>query len=113
MNLYMYVYLSSDGHVTQINNSETLHICTSDENTDILMALHVPNHMVHEIMGKWKRESRGANSRVRKGLKLAKQHMLKVYVSDIPIGELETLKNYKPTAEGAAKNVPASFWENL
>jgi hypothetical protein len=109
----MYVYLSSDGHVTQINYSETLHDCTSDENTDILMVLQIPNHMVHDIMGRWKRESRGAVTRVRKGLKLAKQHMLKVYVSDIPIGELETLKNYKPAAEGAAKNVPASFWENL
>ena len=111
--VYMYVYLSSDGQVTQIESAETPEECRVGKNADILMVLHVPNHMVHDIVGKWKRESRGDVSRVKKGFKLAKQYMLKVHVSDIPIGELETLKNYKPPIEGAPKNVAASFWENL
>ena len=111
----MYVYLSSDGQVTQIETAATPEECRVEKNADILMVLQVPNHMVHDIVGKWKRESRGDISRVKKGLsfKLAKQYMLKVHVSDIPIGELETLKKYKPPIEGAPKKVPASFWENL
>lgn len=109
----MYVYLSSNGHVTQIECAETQDKCTVGKDADILMVLQVPNHMVHDIMGKWKRESRGDLSRVKKGLKLAMQYMLKVYVSDLPIGELEILKKYKPPTPGAAKNVPDSFWENL
>lgn len=112
-NLYMYVYLSSDGHVTQIGSANTPEECNVGKNTDILMVLQVPNHMVHDIVGKWKRESRGDVSRVKKGFKLAKQFMLRVYVSDIPVGELETLKNYRPPIEGAPKKVPVSFWENL
>lgn len=111
--LYMYVYLSSDGHVTQIESAETPEECHVGKNADILMVLQVPNHMVHDIVGKWKRESRGDVSRVKKGFKLAKQYMLKVHVSDIPVGELETLKKYKPPTDGAPKMVPASFWENL
>jgi len=113
LNLYMYVYLSSDGRVTQIEYAETPEKCTVGKNSDILMVLQVPNHMVHDILGKWKRESRGDISRIKKGFKLAKQYLLKVYVSDMPIGELETLKKYKPATEGAPKKVPASFWENL
>ena len=109
----MYIYLSSDGHVTQIDYAETQGNCTVGKNADILMVLQVPNHMVHDILGKWKRESRGELSRVKRGFKLAKQYMLKVYVSDLPVGELETLKKYKPITQGAPKNVPASFWENL
>jgi len=109
----MYVYLSSDGHVTQIDYAHTQDKCTVGRGADILMVLQVPNHMVHDILGKWKRESRGDLSRVKKGFKLAMQYMLKVYVSDLSIGELEILKKYKPTTQGAAKNVPASFWENL
>ncbi len=109
----MYVYLSSDGQVTQIETAATPEECRVEKNADILMVLQVPNHMVHDIVGKWKRESRGDISRVKKGFKLAKQYMLKVHVSDIPIGELETLKKYKPSIEGAPKKVPASFWENL
>ena len=77
------------------------------------MVLQVPSHMVHEILGKWKRESRGDISRVKRGFKLAKQYMFKVHVSDIPIGELEILKKYKAASEGVPKKVPASFWENL
>ena len=111
--LYMYVYLSSSGQVTQIETAETPEECHAGKNADILMVLQVPNHMVHEVVGKWKRESRGDISRVKKGLKLAKQFMLRVYVSDIPIGELKTLKAYAPPNEGAPKKVPASFWENL
>ena len=109
----MYVYLSSDGHVTQIGHADTPEECQVERNADILMVLQVPNHMTHEIVGKWKRESRGELSRVKKGFKLAKQFMLKVFVSDIPIGELEILKQYKPLLVGTAKKVPASFWENL
>ena len=107
------MYLSSDGQVTQIESAETPEECRVGKNADILMVLQVPNHMVHDIVGKWKRESRGDVSRVKKGFKLAKRYMLKVHVSDIPIGELETLNKYKPLTEGAPKKVPASFWENL
>jgi len=113
INLYMYVYLSSDGHVTQIEHAPTPEECQVERNTDILMVLQVPDHITREIVGKWKRESRGELSRVKKGFKLAKQYMLKVFVSDIPIGELETLTQYKPPIQGVAKKVPASFWENL
>ena len=109
----MYVYLSSDGQMTQIETAETPEECRVGKHADILMVLQVPKHMVHDIVGKWKRESRGDISRVKKGFKLAKQYMFKVYVSDVPIGELETLKKYKPPNEGAPKKVPASFWENL
>lgn len=109
----MYVYLSSDGHMTQIESAKSRDDCGVGKHADVLMVLEVPAHMVHDIVGKWKRESRGDLSRVKKGFKLALQYMLKVYVSDIPIGELETLKKYKPPAEGAPKKVPASFWENL
>lgn len=109
----MYVYLSSDGHVTQIESAETPEKCTVGKHADILMVLQVPNHMVPDIIGKWKRESRGDISRIKKGFKLAKQYLLKVFVSDMPVGELETLKKYKPATEGAPKKVPASFWENL
>lgn len=109
----MYVYLTSDRHVTQIETAETPEECHVGKNADILMVLQVPNHMVHDIVGKWKRESRGDISRVKKGFKLAKQFMLKVFVSDIPIGELKTLRGYTPPHSGAPKNVPASFWENL
>ena len=107
------MYLSSDGHVTQIETAETPEECHVGKHADILMVLQVPNHMVHDIVGKWKRESRGDISRVKKGFKLAKQYMFKVYVSDVPIGELETLKKYNPPNTGAPKKVPASFWENL
>lgn len=113
MNFYMYVYLSSDGQVTQINSAPTAEECSVGKNNDILMALEVPTHMVHDIVRKWKRESRGDISRIKKGFKLAMAHMLKVYVSDIPVGELETLNNYKPPVTGAPKKVPKSFWENL
>jgi len=113
LNLYMYVYLSSDGRVTQIEHAHTPEECRVERNVDILMVLQVPNHMTHEIVGKWKRESRGELSRVKKGFKLAKQYMLKVFVSDIPIGELELLAQYKPPVDGTPKKVPASFWENL
>lgn len=109
----MYVYLSSDGQVTQIASATSPEECVVGKGADILMALRVPNHMVHDVVGKWKRESRGDISRVKKGFKLAKQYNFKVYVSDIPIGELDTLKKYKPSTEGAPKKVPASFWENL
>ena len=111
--LYMYVYLSSDGHVTQIETAKTPEECQVGKNADILMVLQVPDHMVHDVVGKWKRESRGDVSRVKKGFKLAKQFMLKVHVSDIPIGELKVLQKYKPPTEGAPKKVPVSFWENL
>jgi len=113
LRFYMYVYLSSDGQVTQIASAATPEECGACKNADVLMVLQVPNHMVHDIVGKWKRESRGDISRVKKGFKLAKQYNFKAYVSDIPVGELETLKNYKPPSEGAPKKVPASFWENL
>lgn len=109
----MYVYLSSDGRVTQINYASTPEECTVDKGADILMVLQVPNHMVHEILGKWKRESRGDISRVKRGFKLAKQYMFKVYVSDMPVGELEILTKYKAASGGTPKKVPDSFWENL
>lgn len=107
------MYLSSDGHVTQIEHATTPEECRVERNADILMVLQVPNHMTHSIAGKWKRESRGELSRVKKGFKLAKQYMFKVFVSDIPVGELGLLTQYKAPIEGTAKNVPASFWENL
>lgn len=109
----MYVYLSSDGQVTQITSAASPEECVVSRGADVLMALQVPNHMVHDIVGKWKRESRGDISRVKKGFKLAKQYNFRVHVSDIPIGELETLKKYKSPSEGEPKKVPASFWENL
>lgn len=109
----MYVYLSSDGHVTQITSAASPEECVVCKGADVLMALQVPNHMVDDIVGKWKRESRGDISRVKKGFRLAKQYNFTVHVSDIPIGELETLNKYKSQSEGVPKKVPASFWENL
>lgn len=109
----MFVFLSSNRSVTHIGTADAPSECRVEKDYDILMALEVPNHLVHTISTKWRRESRGVVSRIRKGFCLAKQHMLRVYVSDIPIGELEKLKQYKSTSEGTPKEVPASFWENL
>lgn len=109
----MYVFLSSNGNVTHIGTAETPSDCAVEKDYDILMALEVPNHLVHSISTKWRRESRGEVSRIRKGFRLAKQHMLRVYVSDIPVGELEKLRQYKSKTDGMPKDVPSTFWENL
>ena len=109
----MFVFLSSNGSVTHIGTAETPSSCIVDKDYDILMALEVPNHLVHSISTKWRRESRGEVSRIRKGFCLSKQHMLRVYVSDIPIGELKKLNEYKSKSQGMPKEVPNTFWENL
>lgn len=77
------------------------------------MALEVPKHLVTKILTRWKRESRGAESRVSKGLSLAKQFVLRVHVSSVPVGELRELLQYKSEVEGTPKPVPASFWEKV
>ena len=77
------------------------------------MALEVPDHLVTKILTRWKRESRGAESRVTKGLSLAKQFVLRVHVSSVPVGELKELSQYRPSVEGTPKPVPDSFWEKV
>lgn len=109
----MFVYLSSNGSVTQIDCANTPQDCKVQKSWDLLMALEVPKHLVTKILTRWKRESRGAESRVSKGLSLAKQFVLRVHVSSIPIGELQELLQYKSDVEGAAKPVPNSFWEKV
>ena len=76
------------------------------------MVLEVPEHLVPTILLKWKRESRGPISRVNKGLRIAKKHLLRVYVSNSDVGELATLQNYK-SPPGVPKKIPPEFWENL
>ena len=82
-----------------------------DEGWSLLMALEVPSHMVHTIMGRWKRESRGSESRITKGLKLADEYMTPVHISNQPIGVLEEL-NELPSKDGK-KIVSDRFWKNL
>ena len=108
----MYVYLCSDDKTTQLLTSSTKDGCSYDDGFRILLVLEVPEHLVSTILLKWKRESRGPISRVNKGLRIAKKHLFRVYVSDSDVGELATLKNYK-SAPGTPKPVPAEFWENL
>lgn len=109
----MFVYLSSNGSVTQIDCANSSHECTVQRSWDLLMALEVPKHLVTKILSRWKRESRGSESRVSKGFSLAKQFVLRVHVSSIPIGQLKELLQYKSEVEGTAKPVPDSFWEKV
>lgn len=76
---------------------------------NILMALEIPPHMLEIVMARWKRESRGEVSRVRKGFVLANEHMLRVHVSTSKVGLLEKVHSYN----GNPKQIPASFWEDL
>lgn len=109
----MFVYLSSNGNVTQIDCAKVPSSCTVQKSWDLLMALEVPDHLVTKILTRWKRESRGAESRVSKGLSLAKQYLLRVHVSSVPVGELRELTKYKSEVEGTPKPVPNSFWEKV
>lgn len=109
----MYVYLSSNGSVTQIDCADSPSECKVQKSWDLLMALEVPKHLVTKILTRWKRESRGAESRVSKGLSLAKQFVLRVHVSSLPVGELKELQQYKSDVEGTPKLVPDSFWEKV
>tara|TARA_Y100001958_G_scaffold156600_1_gene149672 strand:- start:2496 stop:2945 length:450 start_codon:yes stop_codon:yes gene_type:complete len=108
---YMFVYLSCCDNATFIGMAETQSACKVEEGWSLLMALDVPSHMVHTVMGRWKRESRGSESRISKGLKLADEYLTPVYVSSVPIGLLEEL-NECPSSNGK-KQVPVSFWKNL
>jgi len=108
----MYVYLSTDDRTTQLLTASTKEMCSVDEGFRILLVLEVPEHLVANILLKWKRESRGPISRVNKGLRIAKKHLFRVYVANEDIGELTTLQKYK-SAPGVPKKVPAEFWENL
>lgn len=109
----MFVYLSSNGSVTQIDCAEKPSDCIVQKSWDLLMALEVPKHLVTKILTRWKRESRGAESRVSKGLSLAKHFLLRVHVSSVPVGELKELLKYKADVEGTPKPVPDSFWEKV
>lgn len=109
----MYVYLSSNGNVTQIDCADKPSACEVQKSWDMLMALEVPNHLVTKILTRWKRESRGAESRVSKGFSLAKQYVLRVHVSSVPVGVLGELVKYRPEVDGVAKPVPDSFWEKV
>ena len=108
----MYVYLCSDDKTTQLLTASSKETCSVDDGFRILMVLDVPEHLVPTILLKWKRESRGPISRVNKGLRIAKKHLLRVYVSNSDVGELATLQNYK-SPPGVPKPVPSEFWEKL
>jgi len=108
---YMFVYLSCCDNATFIGMAETQTACKVDEGWSLLMALDVPSHMVHTVMGRWKRESRGSESRVSKGLKLADEYLTTVYVSATSVGVLDEI-NDLPSLSGK-KVVPSSFWKNL
>jgi hypothetical protein len=112
MLLNMYVYLSTDGRTTQIATSSEKKNCSVEQGFRILVVLEVAEHLVSSILLKWKRESRGPVSRVNKGFKIAKQYMLRSYVSDENLGELGELQKFE-AEPGKAKPVPLSFWENL
>lgn len=109
----MYVYLSSNGSVTQIDCADSPSECKVQKTWDLLMALEVSKHLVTKILSRWKRESRGAESRLNKGLSLAKQFHLRVHVAALPIGILKDLMSFKPEVAGTPKPVPTSFWENV
>ena len=111
MVVYMFVYLSSCDNATFIGMSESMEGCKVEEGWSLLMALEVPSHMVHTIMGRWKRESRGASSRVSKGFKLADEYMTRVYASNVPVGVLADLNEC--ASKNGRKDVSDSFWENL
>lgn len=105
----MYVCLTSSGSTTRIIEVESLSRVDLEDGWEILMALDVPKHMVSSIVSKWKRESRGEVSRVRKAFILADTHMLNVHISKSEVGLLKELANYP----GNPKKVPDSFWCNL
>ena len=107
----MFVYLSCSDNATFIGRAETARECKVDEGWSLLMALEVPSHMMHTIMGRWKRESRGSESRITKGFKLADEYMTPVHISNQPIGVLEEL-NELPSKDGK-KIVSDRFWKNL
>ncbi len=109
----MFVYLSSDGKMTQIDCADAPANCTIQKSWDVLMALEVPKHLVTKIITRWKRESRGPESRVSKGLNLAKQFVLRVHVSSVPVGQLKELSKFKAEVDGAPKPVPDLFWEKV
>ena len=109
----MFVYLSSDGSVTQIDCANSPPECKVQKSWDLLMALEVPQHLVTKILTRWKRESRGPESRVSKGLALAKQFVLRVHVSSMPVGDLKELLKYQADVHGSPKCVPDSFWERV
>ena len=111
--LYMYIYLSTDGKTTDIATAQDKKDCSPELGFRVLLVLEVSDHLVTQIILKWKRESRGPISRINKGFKIAKQYMFRVYVSDERIGELEELQKYRPEVFGKCKPVPSSFWENL
>ena len=112
MVVYMFVYLSSCDNATFIGMSETKEGCKVEEGWSLLMALEVPSHMVHTIMGRWKRESRGASSRVSKGFKIADEYNItRVYASNVPVGVLADLNECG--SKNGRKDVSDSFWENL
>lgn len=108
----MFVYLCSNGKITQLLTSSTKEGCSFEKGFQILLVLEVPEHLVSTILLKWKRESRGPISRVNKGLRIAKKHLFRVYVADTDIGELEILQAYK-SEPGVPKPVPSDFWDNL
>ncbi len=106
----MYVYLMCLDQHTYIGSTEDPSTRIYDHvGWDCLMLLHVPSHLVNMLMGRWKRESRGCVQRVRKGLQLADEHMLTVYVADSDVGELAALRDMV----GSPKLVPETFWERI
>ena len=105
----MYVCLTSCGSTTRIIDVHKLSDIDLAGGWDLLLALDVPKHLVQTIVSKWKRESRGDVSRVRKAFILADAHMLNVHISKSEVGLLKELVKYP----GNPKNVPDSFWDNL
>tara|TARA_B100000683_G_scaffold46244_1_gene42869 strand:- start:996 stop:1319 length:324 start_codon:yes stop_codon:yes gene_type:complete len=107
----MYVYLSYLNTATFVGVSDTPSGCRSDKDYTLLLALEVPSHMVDKISSRWKRESRGVQSRLTKGFKLADEYMLRVHVSKSPIGILSEV--LECACVNGKLQVPSSFWENL
>lgn len=105
----MFVCLTSCGPTTRIISAESFNDVQLEDGWQLVLALDVPKHMVSSIVSKWKRESRGEVSRVRKAFLLADNHMLNVHISNSDVGILKKLKEYS----GNPKNVPDSFWNNL
>ena len=107
----MFVYLSHLNNATFVGIAESPSLCRVEKDWTLLMALESPSHLVQKIASRWKRESRGAASRVTKGFKLSDEHMLRVRVSNVPLGVLSEVNTFA-RKEGRIM-VPSSFWEQL
>jgi len=92
-----------------IHPCDTLQNFVPPARSEVLMALELPAHLMKSVSSRWRRESRGPVSRVRHGLKLADELLLRVHVTKSDVGALKQLNSY----QGSPKIVPDAFWENL